>query len=153
MNPEKQDQDLHSVYQRKQDPYHVIKERQHQDPHAASQDQGLVETQTKTQDPDWMTSQGNLVKTQLDQTQDTPSSYKTSISFGPSGLATHCIGMSCPFSPKSPATRLPKISTGPRMDWIWNWMVFIYYVISSSSWTHVKPIVIISWRSKFFPPY
>ena len=57
------------------------------------------------------------------------------------------------FFPKSQATRLPKISTGPRMDWTWNWMVFIYCIISSSSWTHVKPIVIISWRSKFFPPY
>ena len=63
-----------------------------------------MEIQTKTQDQDRMNSQSNLVMTQQNQTQDTQSSYKTSVSFGPSGLATHCIGMSLSFSPRSNKT-------------------------------------------------
>ena len=86
---------------------------------------------------------GNLVKTQLDQTQDTPSSYKTSISFGPSGLATHCIGMSLSFSPRSnktPQDQECQPDRGLDMDMVVNLM----FVILSSSWTPAFTNVIIS---------
>ena len=71
-----------------------------------------METQTKTQDQDWMNSQGNLVMTQQDQTQDTQSSYKTSISFGPSGLATHCVLFPVLLYPNLETSFL-KTKTGP----------------------------------------
>ena len=72
---------------------------------------GLDPGSPETQDQDQMNSQSNPIMTQrnLDQDQVDPQSSNivvypsvmTSISFGPSGLATHCFGMSLSFSPRS----------------------------------------------------
>ena len=58
-----------------------------------SQTNPHIETQ-ETQDQDRMNPQSSLIMIQQNQIQDPQGSFITSISFGPSGLATHCISMS-----------------------------------------------------------
>ena len=71
-----------------------------------------MDIQAKTQDQDRMNSQSNLVMIQQNQTQDTQSSYKTSVSFGPSGLATHCVQFPVLLYPNLETSFL-KTKTGP----------------------------------------
>ena len=81
---------------------------------------GAAPSVDQNSDPDWKTQWTTSSLNFMD-------SFSTSsISVGPSGLATHCIGMSCPFSPSFKQQDSPRYL--PDQEWIGygtGWYLFI----------------------------